>query len=735
MGFFRPPWVWLLWVWLPWIGLLSGCLLVPESGFSGEAHANRPPVARITGGVLEEGADHAARVHFYWTGADVDGVVRWFEWAIDDTIAERAWQRTAAFDEVIAFPASTPDGSGSSFHDWHTFFLRAVDDDYARSRPDRRMFNAHTIAPTTLITKPKPASNPQWASTLRMSWNGQDLDGSRADKQPAAYEIKLVRMPISVSLDDHGAIMAVFADSANQLVGTPLRGDYPLDDDELYQRARRKWLRLPGAVSSHWLEGMERYGRYGFIVRAIDEAGAVEQLFQRNRNYVIFRVADKRITIRLYEPAFGSREYNTGAWPAPWVVTVAPGQEIRFQWIGDATLSGTDPGPCNYGFDIPDPDDDSFRSISGRGGWIGWAARTRMQEPITFTAQDEYSHFFYLKMRDISNNPNTETRCVVEIRVAEFSFDRPLLVVDDLRYGPKPCRAGDLVTDEQSDSWRLTYDEESDTYGGILAGAAEFLPPAERIETYDTYGAGDASVSPRIEDDFIEMVGRYQTVIWDTGTDSSVGTGLRLAAGHNQYLSSYVSLGGHLLLYAFIGPVQLINGAVPFSGQQPNCPDELNFQSGHYWHRIGFLWQFLRLQGCVDKPRGMTSQGGPAKSLRAAVAENPRYPDLFLDPQRWPCPDGVMNYEALVPGLADPDVVPWYETQAGLEVIYRARTRDPHTALSGRPVAWRTHPRAGESAQRGRVVCFAFHPFFFEEASVEIAMTQAIHWLVTGSDY
>ncbi len=714
---------------------LSGCLLLPEEEFSGARQANRIPIARITGGVLADSTDQEARVHFYWSGADYDGVVRWFEWAIDDTISERAWQRTTDYDEIISFPASTPGLQGREFHDWHTFYVRAVDDDFARSKPDQRFFNAHTIAPVTEIEKPQPADNVRWASTLLMSWRAEDLDGSRPDRLPAAYEIKLVRMPTSIALDDQAAILGVFADSANQLVATPLRGDYPLDNDELYQKARRRWLRLPGETNEHWLEGMEPYERYGFIVRSIDEAGAVEENFQRNRNYVIFRVADKQITIRLFEPAFGSREYNTGAWPEPWVVTVAPYQQIRFQWIGDASLSGTEAGPSNYGFDIPDPDDDSFRSLTGRGGWIGWATRTRMQAPVYFTEEDEDAHYFYLKMRDVSNNPNTETRCVVQVRVAEFSFDRPLLVVDDLRYGPKPCQGGALVTDAETDPWRLRYDEASGRYRGVLSGAQTFLPAVERIALYNTYGVGDQSVSPTIENDFVEILGQYQTVIWDTGNDSSVGTGLRLAAGVNQYLSSYVSLGGNLLLYTFIGPVQLINGFVSFSGNAPNCPGEMNFQAGYYWNRIGFLWQFLRLQGCVDKPRGMTSQGSVGKSLRAAVAANPRYPDLYLDSARWPCEEGVMNYEALVSEVNDPDVAPWYEFQEGLEVVYRAQTLEAGSRLDGHPVAWRTSPVAGENADRGRVVCFSFHPYYFEEEAVEIAMTQAIHWLVTGADY
>ena len=474
---------------------------------------------------------------------------------------------------------------------------------------------------------------------------------------------------------------------------------------------------------------------YGFIIKAIDEAGAEEQEFSRNRNYVIFRVEDKRITVVLLEPALGNRSYNTGDWPLePWEVTVAPGQPIRFQWIGDASLSGTEVGPCNYGFDIPDPDDESFRSIDGVGGYIGWAARTRMQAPISFSADGGSVHHFYLKMRDVSNNPDTETRCHVIINVAEFSFDRPFLVVDDLRFAPKQC-VGSLLEDDETDYWRLRFDPETQTPAGVLAGLYDFILPTDAIDHYSVYRDNELSRAPDIESEFLEVLGRYQSVVWDCGHDQTAG--LLVAAGANQYLSAYVGMGGNLLLYSFIGPAQVIAGKIGFDALSPKCPRENDFSAGYYWNRLSFLWQFLNLTGCIDKPRGSSTQGNLGESLVAAIAENPIYPDLYLDPVRWPCTYGIMNYEALVSNTTDPDVIPWYELQDGLDVIYRAKTKITtyQSDLHDKPVAWRTYPLEGEQTDRGRIVSFAFHPYFFDETAVEIAMTNALHWLVSGSDY
>jgi len=492
---------------------------------------------------------------------------------------------------------------------------------------------------------------------------------------------------------------------------------------------------LPGTTNEYWLEGLEVYSDYAFAVKAIDELGAEEPVLDRGRNYAIFRVEDRRITVVLFEPALGNREFNAGDWPlVPWEVTVAPGQSIRFQWIGDASLSGTEAGPCNYGFDISDPDDESFRSIDGVGGYIGWAARTRMQEPISFSEDDGPVHHFYLKMRDVSNNPDTETRCHVVINVAEFSFDRPFLIVDDLRFAPKQC-VGSLLQDDETDYWRLRFDEETQTHAGVLAGVYDFMLPTDEIEYYSVYRDNELSRAPDIDSEFLEVLGRYQCVIWDCGHDQTAG--LLVAAGENQFLSAYVGLGGNLLLNTFIGPAQVIDGKIGFDAPSAKCPREEDFAAGYYWNRLSFLWQFLNLTGCIDKPRGTTTQGNLDEALVAAIAENPIYPDLYLDPIRWPCDDGIMNYEALVSNTTDPDVIPWYELQDGLDVIYRAQTKVTtyQSELHDKPIAWRTYPLEGEQTDRGRIVCLAFHPYFFDETAVETAMTNALHWLVSGSDY
>ncbi|MCX5737453.1 MAG: hypothetical protein NTZ61_02960, partial [Proteobacteria bacterium] len=196
---------------------LPQCLLLPESGFVGEPAPNVRPLVKITGGVLLDSVSTDARVRFYWFGSDDDGIIRWFEWAIDDTLSEGGWHRTTSYDAVIPFRAKDPQ-AGTDFAGWHTFYVRSVDNDYERSHADQRFFNTHTIAPYTEIVNPEPTVGARWASTLNITWLGDDSDGSRADGQPSFFEYKLILFVGPVNPGDLAGIRAKFADYPNQLL-------------------------------------------------------------------------------------------------------------------------------------------------------------------------------------------------------------------------------------------------------------------------------------------------------------------------------------------------------------------------------------------------------------------------------------------------------------------------------------------------------------------------------------
>ncbi len=698
---------------------LSGCLLVPEDDFSGERTPNKRPMVRITGGVLSDSAQTTNRVRFYWFGADEDGVVRWFEWAVDDTISERAWRRTTQFSETIRLPAASLRADGSQ-GDWHTFYIRSVDDQYSRSEPDSRFFNARTIAPTSRIERPRPVDGARWAAALRMQWTGEDLDASNPDQLPEHFEIKLVANP-GVDQTRLADVQRLFRDGPNLLV-SPRAESYPTSGD-YYERARRSWLRVPGVTREQWLQDMSVGASYGFAVRAIDEAGAVEQKFARHQNWVFFSVRNALITVVVYEPSMGSHRFDTPVFGEPWEVTIAPGQRFRLRWVADASASGTEPGPCNYGFDIPDPDDPSepFRATDGQGGWIGWAPRSQMQDAISFPASGPKTHYFYLKVRDVSNRKDTETKCIVQINIAQFDFTKKFLVVDDQRRRPQSPHHSS-PDDRTTDAWRQE----------ILEGMADHLPAGESPGTYSVFPDEATSPSIRIPDDFLNTMGSYQTVIWDCAGGEQVG--LEVAA-LDMLLSRYVGAGGNLLLYTWVGPVSKITRAFSERATAPIEPQPDDISAGQAWNRFGFMWQFLRLRGAVDKPRG-EDLARDRRSLVRAVAADPAYPDIPLDYARWGGPSrgrGSHYYECLVPDPDEERLTPWYRREEGLDVTYTARcwTAINHN-LNGKPIAWRTYATGEDrrqGLQRGKIVCFAFHPYYFDVTATRGAMTRSLLWL------
>lgn len=714
--------------------LAAQCILLPEEGFRGERIANRRPVVRITAGVVEDGVETENRIHFFWYGADSDGVIRRFEWAIDDTTSERAWHWTTEFDAEVPFDATHP-AAGRTFSDWHTFFVRAVDNDGARSAPDQRYFDAHTIAPSSEIIAPQPQDGARWASALRISWSGEDLDGSRADHLPAWYEYKLVRFQTTPNPSNIAGVRRAFRDSVNVFFGNIDRDDFPADSlGDYYLQALRAWTRVDGTTIDYaWLRGLDVGRTYGFAVRAIDEAGAVEPEFARNRNWVFFRVGNERIHLQLCEPSLGCQIFNNFTFERIWEVSVAPEQAIRFRWQGDASLTGSQPGPSNYGFDIPDPDDDAFRDANGIGGWIGWGNWTRMREPISFPRSDEgKTHYFYLKMRDVTNTSETETNCAVAIRISRLSFTRKFLLVDDLYGAPASC-VGSPPSDEQTDDLRIGL------FGNVME---EFLPAGETWSQFSTFGSEISGGPAELPSTFLDTLGTYQNIIWDCGSAHAVGFSEGIDRG---FLARYLGAGGNLLLLVDRGPVTQTSDC-RYTQLDPCCPCQGSCLGQLWVTGSGFLWELLGLRGCIDKPRhpsGSSRQMVPQTLVRAE-SMHPLYPDLVLDPQRWRCGSfdrGILAFEGLHLNEDEPDDDPWYGRQVAagnMRILYRAQTWQTGTSTDSLPIAWRTPARGdatpAEDLDRGRVVTFAFHPYYFDRGTVRTAMSYALRWLVTGSE-
>lgn len=200
---------------------------------------NLPPETYITQGPEaspdpENPTDLFYRAHLYWRGEDRDGTIAGFRFAVDDTTDEAAWHWTTRTDSIFRFQ------SGEVGAKEHLFLIRAVDNlGKQDATPDTLRFEAYTTASPTVQFVPAKTTytNAEGTffglangdtvlinTTITFVWTGADLDG-----EIVAWE-------------------TVFG--AQQ----PVR------------HARGDTTRTIGPLTS---------GRHNFLVRAIDDAGAV----------------------------------------------------------------------------------------------------------------------------------------------------------------------------------------------------------------------------------------------------------------------------------------------------------------------------------------------------------------------------------------------------------------------------------------------------------------------------
>ncbi len=698
--------------------LLAGCLLIPDDKEKGTQVANMRPSVRITGGAMTPdpgGVDY--RVQFFWSGSDVDGSIELYQWAVDDTISERAWRDTVGFNARFNFGAATQrPGSDSLFTDWHTFYIRAVDNEAGVSAPDRRLFNARTIAPETRITFPdlRVLSRPvQLQRTFVIQWVGEDIDSSQPEQTPVYYEYKLAKLGDPLSPDE--VMRQVLRNGDNEL-------------DTLGVGSKKKWIRVPEGIRTITLRDLPIGESFVFGVRAIDEAGAVEPLLESSRNMLGFAVTPEASQpfVTVNEPKLGSYRFpgNTGD---TWELDVPSGQSIRFSWTGDAAYYGSQPGNVNYALDIPDPDDESLRDPQGRGGWVGWGKWKALQFPITFTPEDAgTTHFFYILMRDVSDNRTSTRRCIIKMRVIAFTFSKFALVVDDAIYqtsNPSDAQHDDFI---ENALLRRLHD-----YGTV-----------DRYNHYTRQPNGAETGSPRVM--ALTDVADYQHICYSVqrGSNANTGLGRRDQSGStNTTLTAFLGAGGRLFLFGGqLAASNRVNFQHPF---EP--PDETDLTGRNY-----IYYRFMYMRNLVVS--STAQQGGtcyePTSGIVGARSMHPSYPDLQLDLRKW-------NPEEIVGGKYLGGIGSWEGHQfglnqellrfEGLDSLYAAETWDRAIAgcedvispSRGAIVAMRYQSTAADTiagTQHGRVIWYNFQPYWFDAQRMMDAGTAAVNWMVTGRD-
>jgi hypothetical protein len=509
---------------------------------TGKEIGNELPHVKVSGGP-PQGSASTYSVPIYWFGWDVDGVVDHFVYAIDDTTE---WIETRFFQGSFLFMADTlrPEGD---FGTWHTFYIKAVDDDGAFSRPDLLTFDARTVAPTATIQSPR--CDPDGlilcqgalplGTSVKIVWTGDDPDSRDPRKQPVAYIWRLFNTSL---------INPYFGVEDDSLLLNMACGE--IDETSCWSE--------PMAETQIQFRSLAERVFWQFGVRAIDEAGAVEPRLRMNYNVIFFKTLATfgSPELRVYE---GSSQFNFPENGMVWERQAAINKPITFGWVGDASVYGGTISGYQWGCDIEDLEDPEQ--------WeTGWSAEI-VSATVLFDKPGV--HYFYVRVKDYAD---TEQLGIVMLDVIDFVFDRDILYVDDYFDGSP--------TDPYHDQF----------VAQMLSCAKDFT---DSIYVYPCWLPGldgyPLEMTTKLQTPPLSTLCRYRFVIWDVncGVNAFV-TGIWRSVSEG-IIDVYLKGGGRLWIYGF----QIVRGShlVPANFVYPGVPDGLSFPG-----------RFLRLSGTVNRP-------------------------------------------------------------------------------------------------------------------------------------
>lgn len=508
--------------------VLAGCG-DNELGFD-KVRPNQAPETILSSGPPDSIPGTGYRVQLFWSGTDRDGTVSHYDFILvdhppirdhiegeppgDDSTRvivevpepdDPGWIGTTATDSIFITLADTlrrdpRPGTGETpdnvrqteFERWHTFFVRAVDNEgLADPTPDYRSFNSHNIAPTVQILRPvQPGAEFSGPPVIVFNWDGDDTVDESSSIDPVASRYVIITSKTDISRP------------GNKYVSYP---------DSLYMLPARyhwsPWRRWDASDESGRravISGLSRVGEfkdsgyYIFAVQALDEAGAITPVFDwqsaGKNNVALVRVSGNIgpiLTVR--EDYLGTQTFVGGSRPIQ--LDIAGGQRVNFRWSADATHYGGEIVAYRYGWDIRNPDNDQE--------WSSWSL-TNTKAPTQ--SYNTGSHRFFLQVRD---NAESITQAIYELTVYTVTRNRDLLWVDD----------SDFLTDLAAESG------EDSRWTQVLTNIAtnngfEFDP---NLDIYDV-------LQNRNEPPPIQKVFDYKAVVWSNRSGRDGSSGLRRAA-------------------------------------------------------------------------------------------------------------------------------------------------------------------------------------------------------------
>jgi hypothetical protein len=469
--------------------------------------ASGPPDSVGPGGPFEGVPGTNYKVHMFWSGSDHDGTIDHYDFIMVDHPAIGAsispddtnhvvvtvplpddprWTATTANDSLFITRADTlrrdpqpgpgevpGDVQEQSFERWHTFFVRAVDNEgLPDPTPEYRSFNSTTLAPTVGLKSPvKAGAEFNAPEVVIFNWDGSDPVGDGSFQAPIASRWARV-----ASKRDVNGIYEGFPEKLYAL--------QPGDGVDSWSPWRR-WDAADGSGRRAIVRGLEPTGSGGgyyiFAVQAMDDAGAVTPVFDdqsgfKNNATTIFVSGAVGPDLIVEDRFLGTFTFSEKS--VPQVLDVAAGQAIRFRWRGDASRYGGEVVAYRYGWNISNPNDDEQWEQS-------WSSSARNAEVRVFNSGTQR---FFLEARD---NAETITRARFSLVVQRVTRERELLLVDDT-IQPQPEREGiedrrwAAVIDSLVLRRPFSFDRVSDNFDIESPEARNNPPPLSKVFRYKT---------------------------------------------------------------------------------------------------------------------------------------------------------------------------------------------------------------------------------------------------------
>lgn len=240
---------------------LAGCACLVLS-CSHDEGANVPPDTSLVG-APPQGSEHSYKIIMSWSGSDPDGEVVAYETAWHDGISytgmfdDLDWEETVATSDTFEVAADSCPAVGTVCHHSHTFFVRAIDNNGAKDEsPAYVGFEATTLTPRSSIVYP-PRQAGQFEVSLptcvKIGWQGSDPDG---------HVVKF-RYALKKRFD-------------------PPTEQPPPQGDSRWS----PWTTENEVVITNLTPTIDPEDTWEIFTQAMDNAGAVENVFDEARNYL-----------------------------------------------------------------------------------------------------------------------------------------------------------------------------------------------------------------------------------------------------------------------------------------------------------------------------------------------------------------------------------------------------------------------------------------------------------------